>query len=887
MGIEVRPLGVRCNIACQYCYQNPQRDAGNVARSYDMAALLGALAADPRPFSLFGGEALLVPLADLERLWAFGLERHGHNTVQTNGTLVGDDHVAAFKRYKVRVGISIDGPGPLNDARWAGTLARTRELTQKTEAAIDRLLTEGVPVSLIVTLHRGNACAEALPRMHAWLEDLAARGLRAARLHTLEVDDPAVGARHALTPAENVAALRSFAALERRVPQLKLDVFTDMRQMLRGRDSRATCVFRACDPYTTEAVSGIEGDGQRSNCGRTNKDGVDFGKAERPGFERYVALHRTSQRDGGCRDCRFFLMCKGHCPGTAIGGDWRNRSEHCEVHKQLFVDLEYELRAAGEQPLSLHPLRARVEAGMLAAWAEGRNPTIEAILREVSRGTGPTEHVVRDMHAFTRLSWVSEAARTLWAPRIDRARRLVEATPAAGAVPACCAQARAGVAVGSEAIVALWASAPGEHEVAGPAELSPLLSRVGLRVLDHVPCRPDCEASRALAAARIAELRARDPEASAWLLEALGWPIRWSALHGIAEVKTPVFKLCHEVGHTAACHALVRAGEGWPEAGAQGVRAPFRAPARRLVSDGARHRRGLEHAATRRLPVIADAGPAIAWERLAEPQEGGHDTEVLLRLADTRHPEHRAARAQALAAARVRVCEGQVAVRHVGDPCPRGPEYMHGPLDHPVLARALALLERWPAVARQLPQIVHTLSPMVETARPQAVWPEIRGSASTSKARQFGVLWVTTQDPAATAQALVHELAHNKLFALGLDLESSNRIITNPVDRLYRSPIRTDCKRPMSAVFHAEYSFMHVTALDIAMLAGETDPAIRRYLATLLARNLERMEAGRQEIEAHVETDAEGARFIEGFLNWTRRVLAAGAAALEEYRRGG
>ena len=27
MSIELRPLGVACNLACHYCYQNPQRDA--------------------------------------------------------------------------------------------------------------------------------------------------------------------------------------------------------------------------------------------------------------------------------------------------------------------------------------------------------------------------------------------------------------------------------------------------------------------------------------------------------------------------------------------------------------------------------------------------------------------------------------------------------------------------------------------------------------------------------------------------------------------------------------------------------------------------------------------------------------------------------------------
>lgn len=876
MGIEVRPLGVRCNIGCQYCYQNPQRDAGNVARRYDLAAILRVLEGDPRPFSLFGGEALLVPLADLEVLWAFGRERHGGNTVQTNGTLIGEAHIAAFKRHNVRVGISIDGPGELNDARWAGTLARTRELTQKTEAAIDRLLAEGLPVSLIITLHRGNAGAAALPRMHAWLTGLAARGLRTARLHTLEVDDPQVGASHALGVEENVAALRSFAALERRVPGLRLDVFTDMKQMLRGRDAQAGCVFRACDTYTTAAVSGVEGDGQRSNCGRTNKDGVDFSKADRAGYERYVALHRTPQRDGGCKDCRFFLMCKGHCPGTAIGGDWRNRSEHCEVHKQLFVDLEYELQGAGELPLSLHPLRPRVEAAMLAAWARGQNPTVEATVREVAARGGEVAEP-GPMPGFTRISWVSDAARVLWEPRLQRARRLIDAT-AHEPAPPCCARANAA----GEHVDPLrrWAAAPGERALAGPAVLSPLLRRLGVCVLEYLPCAPDCEAALAAAQRRLERMQARDPEVVEWLTQALAWPIRWSALHGIAEVKTPVFKLCHDTDDSPAEHALVRGGAQWPEAGAQGVRAPFRAPTRRLQSDGPRHLRGLEHTRSgrRRLPVLGDG--AIAWERLAAPQEDGHDSEQLLRLADQRFPGHRAARAQALASASSRVCDDRVAVRHVGEPCPRAPEYLHGPLEHPVLARALALLQRWPAAARQLPRIIHTISPMVAADRPAAVWPALRGSASTSQSGQFGVVWVTTQDPAATAQALVHEMAHNKLFALGLELEGSGRLITNPVDRLYTSPIRTDRKRPMSAVFHAEYSFMHVTALDLAMLAGESDPTMRVYLAGLLRRNLDRMAAGRREIAAHVETDAEGAVFVAAFLEWTDQVLAAGERAL-------
>src|SRR5215212_9116031 len=126
MSVELRPLGVKCNLRCQYCYQNPQRDAGNVGRSYDMQRMKTAILEEGGPFTLFGGEPLLLPIGDLEELWSWGLEQFGGNQVQTNGTLITDAHMELFEKYRVRVGISLDGPGELNDARRQGSLEQTR-----------------------------------------------------------------------------------------------------------------------------------------------------------------------------------------------------------------------------------------------------------------------------------------------------------------------------------------------------------------------------------------------------------------------------------------------------------------------------------------------------------------------------------------------------------------------------------------------------------------------------------------------------------------------------------------------------------------------------------------------------------------------------------------
>lgn len=395
MGVELRPLGVKCNIQCQYCYQNPQRDAGNVLHSYDLQKMKAAVEAAGGGFTLFGGEPLMVSEKDLEDLWGWGLQKFGSNGVQTNGTLINDNHIRLFKEYRVHVGISVDGPGALNDVRWVGTIERTREATAKTHAAIERLCREGLPLSLIVTLHRANATSDKLPVMHDWFRYLQNLGVTSARLHVLEVENELIRRKYALSAAENREAFLSFLALEKELTTLKLDVFQDMRNLLLGTDQSTTCVWNACDPYTTRAVQGVEGSGQRSNCGRTNKDGIDFTKADREGFERYLALYHTPQEHGGCKGCRFFLMCKGQCPGTAIDSEWRNRTEHCDLWKGLYRHLEDELLDAGLSPISARPEREQVERVFLDTWTAGRNTTIASVLQQLTPpqpGQGPGAH---------------------------------------------------------------------------------------------------------------------------------------------------------------------------------------------------------------------------------------------------------------------------------------------------------------------------------------------------------------------------------------------------------------------------------------------------------------------------------------------------------------
>ncbi|HLO01966.1 MAG TPA: hypothetical protein VK191_02535, partial [Symbiobacteriaceae bacterium] len=584
------------------------------------------------PFTLFGGEPLLLPLPELETILAWAHGEWGVAHIQTNGTLLTEAHIELFERYNVHVGISVDGPAELNDLRWKRNLAETRAATAATHRAIGLLCRTGRPPGLITTLHRVNAAPDRLPRLLEWARTLDALGVRSMRLHLLEVESAEIRERYALTEAENVGALLAFAQLQRELTGLRFDVLEEMAESLRGNDDGTSCVWHACDPYTTPAVRGVEGNGQSSNCGRTNKDGVDWLKAERTSYERYLALARAPEAEGGCGGCRFLLFCRGQCPGTAIDGDWRNRSELCGVWKELFTHLEEGMVAAGEVPLSLAPVRSALEARLVARWERGENGSVAALLLEESdsaeaearsgsaRPVASGALLAPTMPAFLRFSWAGEAQRLTWAPRLTAAREALQhlhlLTVAEGLAPLALlavppeevlalhsAAARLGLhaellpkrgreqerrlLIGTEeALSAAQQSGPtavsGElltdgGELDGPPAGNPFLRPLGLDLLGVHPGAP-----KALAEAKLAlGQRAGLGEPLDWLRQILSWPLQWSSLHGIAEVKTGIFRFAHQAPYTPGLVTIkYQGGAPAPEA-VRGLSFGFANPVRK------------------------------------------------------------------------------------------------------------------------------------------------------------------------------------------------------------------------------------------------------------------------------------------------------------------
>jgi hypothetical protein len=133
-------------------------------------------------------------------------------------------------------------------------------------------------------------------------------------------------------------------------------------------------------------------------------------------------------------------------------------------------------------------------------------------------------------------------------------------------------------------------------EVSGSPEANILWRWMGVRAVPHLPCRFDCQNTVELGQKLIELGRANgyDQEMD-WILEILSWPLEWSALHGIAEIKTPILKVSTRTDATPLKYVVRRPGEAYPAEGAQGLGFPYRLSPKPLLTQSAGFQCGLDH----------------------------------------------------------------------------------------------------------------------------------------------------------------------------------------------------------------------------------------------------------------------------------------------------
>lgn len=266
---------------------------------------------------------------------------------------------------------------------------------------------------------------------------------------------------------------------------------------------------------------------------------------------------------------------------------------------------------------------------------------------------------------------------------------------------------------------------------------------------------------------------------------------------------------------------------------------------------------------------------SIEWNRVAEPTDDEYDTFVALALGGSRLARPRSDLESPS------FLEGAVRIRHVTPSCPYDPPMINAPLEHENIILAGDLLKVWPAARKQMQRLVHTFHPLWDESVPVDSLDPPLSSCSGAREDMLGVIFATVENPITLAEALVHEMAHIKLFALGISIEHPGTLITNPPEELYESSVIRNRLRPMSAVFHAAYTFTYIVELNLRLITSGKKELLEPTLS-LLAANLVSVERGVSIIVKSARTDPSGAMFLEGYLQWAQRVIERGADVLNK-----
>jgi hypothetical protein len=111
----------------------------------------------------------------------------------------------------------------------------------------------------------------------------------------------------------------------------------------------------------------------------------------------------------------------------------------------------------------------------------------------------------------------------------------------------------------------------------GPPEANILLRWLSVRLVPHLPCSFNCAQTVQFGREfeRLWDEMGFTQELD-WAREMLSWPIEWSALHGVAEIRTPILTIMTRTDWTPEERIVRRVGSTYPAEGASGLKFPYR-----------------------------------------------------------------------------------------------------------------------------------------------------------------------------------------------------------------------------------------------------------------------------------------------------------------------
>lgn len=361
-----------CNIDCSYCYLGNRTNRTRMTES-TLGAVVRFIRQVPamrRPLSVVwhAGEPLVVPVAFYEQ--AFSCFASGSPPIpvqhhfQTNATLLNDEWCRFFRRFSVRIGVSIDGPKEIHDAYRVDRSGRGT--FDKVMRGIEKLREHNIPFTTISVITRAS-----LRRPDDVWNFLSSLGASQLAFNVEEAEGVHV---HSSLEEDDLPALaRNFfariAELQMAVPDLPVRELQDMRRHLTAPPGSA--VMRANN--RPGAILNIDVDGNVATLSPEllGQSHLLYGKfvwgnvhidtwnsvMQNPKFLR--AQQDVEAGIEKCKECGYFAICGGGNPSNKLGelGTFAaTETQHCRLHVQAVADVvldQLEREQLPREPISI------------------------------------------------------------------------------------------------------------------------------------------------------------------------------------------------------------------------------------------------------------------------------------------------------------------------------------------------------------------------------------------------------------------------------------------------------------------------------------------------------------------------------------------------------
>ncbi|WP_112182636.1 anaerobic sulfatase maturase [Paraliobacillus zengyii] len=337
-----------CNLACDYCYYSQCNGMPKQISKIDDKVLEKFIIEYMNISNGFvtfiwqGGEPLLAGLDFFKKVVHLQAKHAPNNTVisnsiQTNGTLINKECAEFFKRYNFLVGVSIDGPEDINDAR--RVMGSGKGSYKRIMRGIEHLKEAKVDFNILTVLHENNI-SRATDLMNFYQEHNFpfVQFIPCMDFKAQDINQPGI---FLITHKEYGDFLcEAFDVwYNEGNPDISIRFFDNMLSAYLNQQAGLCTHRESCPKHLVLEQNGdaypcdffIHEDYRLGNVGIDSLDSLLNNKL----MDKFLSLKPNLPKQ--CTSCEFLHLCHGGCPRNRIRDNNEVDVEYfCESHKQVY-----------------------------------------------------------------------------------------------------------------------------------------------------------------------------------------------------------------------------------------------------------------------------------------------------------------------------------------------------------------------------------------------------------------------------------------------------------------------------------------------------------------------------------------------------------------------